>query len=155
MNRVQKNNYCVSVIVSILIVIVISIIIIVPIYVYLTGMPKKTGPIALTIDCKYYNDTRILKLTHLNGDSIYDAVTIDEVDGNSWNNIAIRINDLLTGPNGVGKANITGIPNQQNFTKGDIITIIFDGDFIESEDVITIYYTPKGQLIKEYIIKIN
>jgi len=151
----NKNNNGVSVIVSVLIVAVISIIIVVPIYAYLSGMPKKTGPIAITIDCKYYNDTKILKLIHLNGDPIYNAITIDEVDGNSWNNLAVRINDLLTGPNGVGKANITEIPNQQNFTKGDMITILFDGDAIESKDVITVYYTPKGQLIREYVIKID
>lgn len=151
-----KNKNCVSVIVSIIVVLVVSVIIVVPIYVYLTGMPKKTGPITLTIDCKYYNDTKILKLTHLNGDPIYDAITLDEVNGNSWNNMAVRINDLLTGPNAVGKANITEIPNQQNFTKGDSFNLVFIGDDIETNDVVTIYYTARGgQKIKEYTIKIS
>ena len=94
MKRILKKNDCISVIVSILIVVVISIIIVVPIYVYLTGMPKKTGPITISIDCKYNNDTKTLRIIHLSGESINNAITIDAM-GNSWNRMEVRGNNRL------------------------------------------------------------
>ena len=123
-----------------------------------TGLPEE--PIKVTLGVEgFYWGSKLLILNHLEGDTIFDAFTIDDgrIKAENWGNLEVNINARLveTDPSEDAKYNgnaykyYDNVPEKAvniDFGLGDVLVLPLKEPLI-IHDVLLIHYAPKDQLL--------